>query len=184
MIDLLDSDEEEEFKKVKFDELQSERSHGMQSHKYSVASEDLFTEGVDDILFEGELMKFKPGVSCNYMSRYVQISLRAFRYYRSKVDAILMRRPVVAFRKNIISKASPYEVNKASYLKNGSRIAKSGTEDKLFDNMFEIELNANYEDYYHLRDLERATKEAKDRDAFREVLGLTRRSKSAASCLS
>ena len=46
-------------------------------------SEDLFAEGVDDILYEGELMKFKPGFSQNFVSRYVQISLRAFRYFRN-----------------------------------------------------------------------------------------------------
>ena len=37
----------------------------------SVASEDLFAEGLDDILMQGELMKFKPGLSVNFVSRYV-----------------------------------------------------------------------------------------------------------------
>ena len=37
----------------------------------SVASEDLFAEGLDDILLQGELLKFKPGLSVNFVSRYV-----------------------------------------------------------------------------------------------------------------
>jgi len=51
--------------------------------KQSVASEDLFAAGKDDIVFEGDLMKFKPGLSANFVNRYVQISMRAFRYYRN-----------------------------------------------------------------------------------------------------
>jgi len=67
-------------------------------------------------------MKFKPGLSANFMNRYVQISLRAFRYFRNRFDANTGK-PIVAFRKKIISKAVPYKINKASYLKRGSHIA-------------------------------------------------------------
>lgn len=60
-------------------------SHHSAEPEYSnsVASEDLFADGVDDILLQGELMKFKPGLSMNFVSRYVQISHRAFRYFRN-----------------------------------------------------------------------------------------------------
>ena len=102
----------------------------------------------------------------NFVSRYVQISHRAFRYFRNQYEAS-RGKPIVAFRKNIISAAKPYKVNKASYLKRGSKIAQSGEEDLLFDQMFEIELNENYEDNYDFRNIERAEKEAKDREIFR-----------------
>ena len=69
-----------------------------------------------------------------------------------------MGNPIVAFRKKIICAAAPYSINKASYLKRGSRVAKSGQEDALFDNMFEIELSQNYEDNYRYRHLERRKK--------------------------
>lgn len=117
----------------------------------SVASEDLFAEGLDDVLFEGELMKFKPGLSANFVSRYVQISLRAFRYFRNSTE-MRTGKPIVAFRKRIISRATPLKINKASYLKRGSHVAQSGREDKFFDNMFEVELNELYEDNFHFRD--------------------------------
>lgn len=104
-------------------------------------------------------MKFKPGLSANFISRYVQISQRAFRYFRNRYEA-KTGRPIVAFRKKIIMAAKPYRINKGSYLKRGSRIAQSGTENALFDNMFEIELNEHYEDNFRFRDLERAQKES------------------------
>ena len=112
--DLSDSED----RRVKFDDYSSQKS----SMRDSVASEDLFLDGIDTILFEGELMKFKPGLSANFVSRYVQISVRAFRYFRSRYEA-QTGRPIVAFRKRIIKSAVPYRVNTASYLKRGSRIA-------------------------------------------------------------
>ena len=42
----------------------------------------LFGEG-DPVLYEGELFRFKPGIENNFISRWVQVSDRAFRYYRS-----------------------------------------------------------------------------------------------------
>ena len=71
--------------KTKFEEESS--SKRSPSIKESVGSEDLFKEGLDDIIMQGELMKFKPGLSANFISRYVQISQRAFRYFRNRFEA-------------------------------------------------------------------------------------------------
>ena len=59
-------------------------------------------------------------------------------------------------------------------MKPGSRIAQAGTEDALFDNMFEVILNEDYEDNYQFRDQERAEKELKDRKDFRKALSLSK----------
>ena len=48
----------------------------------------------------------------------------------------------------------------------------------MFDLMFEIELNENYEDNFHFRNIERAEKEAKERETFRKQCKL-RSSKSS-----
>ena len=56
-------------------------------------------------------------------------------------------------RRNIIEICKPYKVNKSSYLKPGSRIAQSGKEDHLFDNMFELTLNDDYERNFKFRDV-------------------------------
>ena len=102
---------------------------------------------------EGDLFKFKPGISANFISRYVQVSERAFRYFKNR--GAKYGKPLVVFPKNIIDSVKPYRVNKNSYIKPGSAIAKSHKEDKLFDNMFEIVLKADYEDYTDHRDIER-----------------------------
>ena len=60
------------------------------------------------------------------------------------------------------------KVNKGSYLKPGSRIAQSHREDHLFDNMFEILLNEDYEDNYNYRDVERANRDFSDRREFED----------------
>ena len=156
---------DDELKKVKFDDNQSDKSFK------TVATEDLFAEGIDDILYEGDLMKFKPGISANFVNRYVQISTRAFRYFRNRIDAIKCK-PIVSIRKRIIVSAKPYKMNKASYLKRGSKIAQSGKEDHLFDNAFEMELNEHYEDNYQFKDVERAIRDAKERREFHKTLNL------------
>ena len=107
---------------------------------HSVRSHELFEEGKDDIIYEGELYKFKPGLTLNFIPRYVQISRRAFRYFKNKSDSYAGK-PLVSIRKAVIKCAQPYNVNKGSYLKPGSAVTKSHKEDTLFDNMFEIVLN-------------------------------------------
>ena len=142
----------------------------------SIGSHELFEEGKDDIILEGELMKFKPGLTVNFIPRYVQISKRAFRYFKNEQESY-SGKPIVSIRKTIIDSAEPYEVNKWSYLKPGSAVAKSHKEDKLFDNMFEIVLSQDYEDNFTFRKLEmdyrfrkeneQYEKEEKERQTFR-----------------
>ena len=140
----------------------------------SVATENLFQKGIDDIIFEGELMKFKPGISANFMPRYVQISRRAFRYFKN-LQMVIEEKPIVSFRKTIIESAEPYHINKGSYLKKGSRITEAGTEDKLFDSCFEIKLNENYEDNYIYRDVERAVRTATKRREFHKKASISKK---------
>ena len=72
--------QEDDKKVVKFDHLDlssqgdQHNNHSHVSLANSVASDDLFADGLDDILYQGELLKFKPGISANFVSRYVQIS--------------------------------------------------------------------------------------------------------------
>lgn len=51
-------------------------------------------------------------------------------------------------------------------MKPGARITKTHKEDDLFDNMFEIILNEDYEDHYQFREMEKAMIEARNRDEF------------------
>ena len=70
--DSLDSIVEKKKKRVKFLKPESELSEPPNfDDNESIASEYLFMKGIDDIVYEGEMMKFKPGLSANFVSRYV-----------------------------------------------------------------------------------------------------------------
>ena len=120
----------------------------------SVRSTDLFETGLDDILIEGKLFKFKPGISSNFVSRYVQLSTRAFRYFKDK-KATIRFKPLVSFRRKIIKSVVWKKINKDSYLKPGARVSKSELEHQLFENTFEVLLAESYEDNYQLRHFDR-----------------------------
>lgn len=58
--------------------------------------------GVDDIVMQGFMYKFKPGLTSNFKKVYVQISNVAFRYFKEGVEYNIDAKPLVAFRKKII----------------------------------------------------------------------------------
>ena len=47
--------------------------------------EDLFFNDKDEKKMRGTLFKFKPGISANFLKRYVEVSQRAFRYFENKI---------------------------------------------------------------------------------------------------
>lgn len=65
---------------------------------------DLYNED-EDILFEAELMKYKPGYTGTFVSRYIQVTESAIRIYRNRAFALsqshkpLLAIPVEAFLK-------------------------------------------------------------------------------------
>ena len=81
--------------------------------------------GVDDIVMQGFMYKFKPGLTSNFKKVYVQISNVAFRYFKEGVEYNIDAKPLVAFRKKIIKFAQEYVVNKGSYIKKGSKLSKN-----------------------------------------------------------
>lgn len=119
------------------------------NYKQEIAFKDLFLKGKDDIMLEGTLWKFKPGLTANFIERYTQISSRTFRYFENYLRSMSGSKPIVCFRKTIILKCVPVEISKKSYLKPGSKAFKDGFESKLFDNMLEIILVDDYENHCH-----------------------------------
>ena len=91
------------------------------SEDLSDISDDFFTDNRDDLICWGELMKFKPGLSINFIPRYVQLSSRAFRYYRNKVASESAEdMPLVSIRRKFIQEVRPIQINKEAYLKKGA----------------------------------------------------------------
>ena len=84
--------------------------------------DDMFNAN-DKLVKGGDLFKFKPGLSNNFIQRYVELSTNAFRYFENYYKS-LKGVPIVCFRKKIIMKCIPYKVNKTSYLKPGSKVFK------------------------------------------------------------
>lgn len=87
----------------------------------TVLSVDLFKPGRDDVLLEGYLYKFKPGLSTNFVQRYVQLSSCAFRYFKNE-QASKTSVPLVSFRKRVLKHCTAIRINKESYIKRGSRL--------------------------------------------------------------
>ena len=130
----------------------------------AITDYDLLELGKDDVLKAGSIYKFKPGIAKNFVNRYVQVSANAFRYFRTDRNW-QHAKSICAFRKDTIKCAKPIKVNKNSYIKAGSHIAKTGEEDPLFDNMFEIILNEEYEEVHDYREVEWGAKILKERGA-------------------
>ncbi len=51
----------------------------------------------DEVLFQGELMKYKAGYTPSYIGRWVQVTSKAIKYYKSRCNAITCQhKPLVA----------------------------------------------------------------------------------------
>lgn len=59
----------------------------------------------DEVLFQGELMKYKAGYNPTFINRWVQVTEKGFKYFKSRCNAItcchkpLMAVPVTAIKK-------------------------------------------------------------------------------------
>lgn len=138
-----------------------------------MASERLFEEGVDNIVQEGALYRWWPGVSANFKEVYIQISERAFRYFLNRYNS-QYGKPLSAFRRKIIQSARPYKINKQSYLKPGAMVTQRGREERLFDNCFELVLKEDYERNFQFRDILKKESEDKARQEYRHSMMIGR----------
>jgi len=76
----------------------------------------LFDEA-DPVFHEGELYRFKPGIENNFISRWVQVTSRAFKYYRSQIQSFAgLNRPIVSIPKNAIESIRPLKINYESFI--------------------------------------------------------------------
>lgn len=62
--------------------------------------ENIFDVDIDpdeEILEEGELLKFKPGFEKNFIQRWLQLSTRSLRYYKNHYHSICyLTKPIAA----------------------------------------------------------------------------------------
>ena len=65
----------------------------------------------EEIIREGEIVKFKPGIEKNFISRWIQLSTRSFRYYKNHYHSICyLTRPISAIPLNAIDKVQNFSI--------------------------------------------------------------------------
>jgi hypothetical protein len=100
----------------------------------------------EEILLEGEILKFKPGIEKNFISRWIQLSTRSFRYYKNHYHSICyLTRPISAIPLYAIQKINPYNIDNNEYKRKDKH---------LYQFLFEIVLKQDYEDIFFFRDFE------------------------------
>lgn len=59
----------------------------------------------DEVLFQGELMKYKAGYNPTFINRWVQVTEKAFKYYKNRCNAITCcHKPLIAIPITAIKK--------------------------------------------------------------------------------
>ena len=99
------------------------------------------------ILCEGDLSKFKPGMETNFITRWLQLSTRSFRYYKNHYHSVcFLTKPISAIPLNAIEKIIKYNIDNTDY--------KREKERAMYQYMFEVVLKQDYEDFYFFREFE------------------------------
>lgn len=92
----------------------------------------LMSENPDDILYEGEVWKYKPGLNTTYMTRWAQVTKREFKYYKDRYHSSQwLSKPLVVLSLPDIDKV----VKAESPVDN---LAKVGTKSTRIKHLFEI----------------------------------------------
>ena len=103
---------------------------------------DLYNEN-EDILFEAELMKYKPGYTGTFVSRYIQVTESAIRIYRNRAFALSQsHKPLLAIPVEAFLKVERVDFDLKIVEKNQARFQDYQ------DNQFEIFLKDDFIDYY------------------------------------
>jgi len=123
--------------------------------KTGVIDPSLFFFGEDDpIVLEGDIYRFKPGLEHNFISRWIQVSKRAFRYFKNQIASLGepgFTRAIVSIPKGAIEDICKIDIHKEGFM---TRKHMPESERNLFNYMFEIYLREDYEDLYKYRDQE------------------------------
>lgn len=103
---------------------------------------DLYDEN-EPILFEAELMKYKPGYTGTFVSRYIQVTESAFRIYKNRAFALsASHKPLLAVPIEAFLKVENVNFDLRINDRNKTRFSE------LQENQFEIFLKDDFIDYY------------------------------------
>src|SRR3569833_550288 len=92
------------------------------------------------------MLKFKPGIEKNFISRWIQLSTRSFRYYKNHYHSICyLTRPISAIPLYAIEHVRPYKIHNEDYKRR---------DQNMYSYMFEVVLTQDYEDIFFFREFE------------------------------
>jgi len=112
----------------------------------------------EPLIIDHGIMKFHPGFSVNYVSRWVQVTKSVIRFYNNYYHSVCsFRRPLVVIPMNAVSKIRLLKVHPKT--SNSSRVTNRGNKNPYDENQFEIVLKEDYEAIY---DLNKRKKEVED----------------------
>jgi len=76
----------------------------------------------EEIIIEGEVDKFKPGIEKNFIPRWLQLSSRSFRYYKNHYQSVCyLNRPISALPLNAIERVKKYQIKNNDYKRHKER---------------------------------------------------------------
>jgi hypothetical protein len=85
----------------------------------------------------------------------VQVSDHAFRYYKNYFTSHGTGKPIISIPTEAIRSITPFtQANKEAFTRGKTLRKDAELENRLFDNMFEIHLNKDFEEIYLYRDLD------------------------------
>jgi len=103
----------------------------------------------DEVLFQGELVKYKAGLNPSYLNRWVQVTEKGFRYFKGRCNAITCcNKPLTAIPILAIKKVERVNFNLYFNKKEQERAAAFN------DTQFEIFLKDDFIDIYLRPDYE------------------------------
>ena len=130
-------------KKIKPSPLKKQSSKE-EKNPYDI--KEIYIDPNEEIIGEGELLRFKPGFEKNFIHRWLQLSSRSLRYYKNHYHSICyLTRPIAALPLYAIEEVNNFTIDNENYKKRDSH---------LYSFMFEVVLRQDYEDIFEFRELE------------------------------
>lgn len=114
-----------------------------------------YLEKLQEIVFEEELAKFKPGIESNFLNRWIQLTSHSLRYYKSHYQSAQFgARPINSIPFHLIQSVKKFEINQTNLSTFEKKKLNHSKYKDLYKFMFEVNLIEDYEDIFYLRDYE------------------------------
>ncbi len=92
-------------------EEENEKAKGLKVADF-VAAKDILSEDSNQPLYEGEIARYKPGISVSYIARWAQVTRKDFKCYKNRVNSTQwLAKPLSFVPLNLIDRVARVDVN-------------------------------------------------------------------------